>query len=93
MSTSAASTRPDLQAAHRRLDLGREGRRAGAPAEAGSHLGAPEPALLAAGLGLVEVARGQLHGLDAHAVELLRVILERQRQQLEHVGGRLMREA
>ena len=45
-STPASSTKPGLEARDRRLDLGRERRRARAAAEAGGHLGAPEPALL-----------------------------------------------
>ena len=90
MSTAAASSRPVSRPRDGRLDLGCERGRAGPAAEAGAHLGPPQPALLADGLGLVEVARGELHGLDAHAVELLGVILERQRQQLEHVGGFLV---
>ena len=64
---------------------GDERRGAGPAAQARAHLGAPEPALVGGGLGLVEIAGGQLHGLDADAIELVRVILERQREQLEHV--------
>ena len=92
VSTAAASTRPASSRATAVSTSGANAARAGPAAEAGAHLGPPQPALLADGLGLVEVAGGQLHGLDAHAVELLRVILERQRQQLEHVGGRGMRQ-
>ena len=48
---------PASRLATRRLDLGRERRRSRAAAEAGGDLGAPEPALLGRGLGLVEIAR------------------------------------
>ena len=81
-----------LQARDRRLDLGCRRRRAGTPAEAGAHLRAPQPALLEHRLRLVEIAGGERHGVDAHAIELLRVILERERQQLEHVARRAVRE-
>ena len=47
----------------------------------------------ASGLGLVEVAGRQQQGLEAHAIELLRLILQRQGQDLEHVRGRRMRDA
>ena len=67
------------------LHLGRERGGAGPASEAGAHLGAPEPALVGGGFGLVQIAGGQLHRLDADAIELVRVILERERQQLEHV--------
>ena len=76
-STSASSANSRLEAGHRGLDLGRESRRSRASAQAGGDLGSPEPALLGGGLGLVEVAGGQQHGLEADAIELVRVILER----------------
>ena len=92
-STPMALREPRLQAGDGGLDLRRERRGAGAAAEARRDLGAPQPALLGRGLRLVEVAGGQLHGLDADAIELLRVILERERHELEHAGGLRVRQA